>query len=208
MHVNFSVKLFCSYWNSSCLNVERIKLAVAWICCKGLKSEGVHGVTFHTMQADWQLYFFFCIDLGFGQWPFEGIADWTYQQCSGPSCQCTASLPVQLWWGPTGQVLGSGIQQGKNVRGSNGEEEVTQNVLHVTSGMNVMKMWILIWCTGVAYTAAWDVHNHTKGLVSYYGYLMLKNNNKSNTLCSRDKIAPCRHVNNMVVIFSTSQWTK
>lgn len=53
-------------------------------------------------------------DLGPGQWETETLPDWTHQHGAGCGGEQSKPLPVLLRRGQAGQVLGSGVQQGKS----------------------------------------------------------------------------------------------
>lgn len=56
----------------------------------------------------------FLTDLGPGQWETKTLPDWTHQHCARCGGQQSKPLPVLLRRGQAGQVLGSGVQQGKS----------------------------------------------------------------------------------------------
>ena len=51
-------------------------------------------------------------DLGPCQWEAEAVSDGTHQHCARRGGQLPQPLPILVWRGQAGQVLGSGVQQG------------------------------------------------------------------------------------------------
>ncbi len=51
--------------------------------------------------------------VGFGLWASEADSDWSYQCSAWAGGEPSTTLPLLLWGGQAGQVLGPGSQQGK-----------------------------------------------------------------------------------------------